>query len=195
MSAGKLDVCHEIKLDHDNVRDLFSRFQSASAQDERASIANTLIREMAIHSDAEEISVYNEYSKIGLGHEGEHNKEEHAQVKKLVYDADMSHTSSQGYDEILGKAFNAFITHAQEEEEEQFPKIKAALSPEDNDKMARSFLKARTMVPSRPHPVAPQTGGVAQKAVGGLGSVHDKIVEKIGGREFVDLKHTHPESF
>jgi hypothetical protein len=67
-----LDVAKEIKLDHDNVRDLFARymppilvsiyssclpsslsFTAATAVDEKAAIANTLIREMAIHSDAE----------------------------------------------------------------------------------------------------------------------------------------------
>ncbi|KZP18685.1 hypothetical protein FIBSPDRAFT_828958 [Athelia psychrophila] len=195
MSAGKLEITHEIKIDHDNVRDLWSRFQSANGDEERASIANTLIREMAIHSDAEEISVYNEYPKLGLGDAQQHSKEEHAQVKKLVYDADMSHPTTQGYDDVLGKAVTAFVGHAQEEEDHDFPKIKAALSPEDSDKLARSFLKARNTVPTRPHPVAPQTGGIAQKAAGGVGSLHDKIVEKIGGREFVDLKYTHPESF
>jgi hypothetical protein len=49
------------------------------------------------------------------------------------------------------------------------------------------------MVPTRPHPAAPQTGGIAQKAAGLQGSLHDKIVEKLGNRQFVDLKYTHPE--
>jgi hypothetical protein len=48
-----LDVAHEIKLDHDNVRDLYARFTAATAVDEKAAIANTMIREMAIHADAE----------------------------------------------------------------------------------------------------------------------------------------------
>jgi hypothetical protein len=61
--------------------------------------------------------------------------------------------------------------------------------------MAREFLKARTMVPQRPHPKAPQTGGVAQKAAGTFGSVHDKIVEKLEGREYVELKYRHPATF
>lgn len=40
------------KLDHDNVRDLWARYQKATHQLERRAIANTLIREMAVHSDA-----------------------------------------------------------------------------------------------------------------------------------------------
>jgi hypothetical protein len=67
-----LNFADEIKIDHDNVRDLMQRcvpnrmcnagdiysavqcrFKAATSQDEKAAIANTMIREMAIHSDAE----------------------------------------------------------------------------------------------------------------------------------------------
>ena len=42
-----------MKLDHDNVRDPFERFQATSDKIQKAKIANTLIREMAVHIDAE----------------------------------------------------------------------------------------------------------------------------------------------
>ena len=48
-----LDVSQEIELDHDNVRDLWARYLVATHQPVRRAIANTLIREMAVHSDAE----------------------------------------------------------------------------------------------------------------------------------------------
>lgn len=57
---------------------------------------------------------------------------------------------------------------------------------------ARAFLAARKKVPSRPHPAAPQTGGVVQKLAGLQASVHDKIVEGLTSRHFVDLKYEHP---
>jgi hypothetical protein len=50
------------------------------------------------------------------------------------------------------------------------------------------------MVPSRPHPWAPQSGGMAQKAAGMQGKLHDKVIETVLGRDFVDvkdLKHQH----
>jgi hypothetical protein len=47
-------------------------------------------------------------------------------------------------------------------------------------------------VPSRPHPAAPQSGGAAQKLAGMQASLTDKVVEKLGKREFVDLKFAHP---
>lgn len=70
-SAGWLDVTKEIKIDHDNVRDLFDRcvcvlagtciafaqnkyrYKAATSLNDKKLIANTLIREMSIHGDAE----------------------------------------------------------------------------------------------------------------------------------------------
>ncbi|KAI0372953.1 hypothetical protein BV20DRAFT_939052 [Pilatotrama ljubarskyi] len=194
-ASNTLDVTHEIKIDHDNVRDLFDRYKSATDLNEKTTIANTLIREMAIHGDAEEISVYNDYGALGLGDTASHNKEEHAEIKKLVYDADATRMTKAEYDEVLQKAVTAFLTHAKEEEDEQHPLIRQKLTPEQNDKIARAFLKARTMVPSRPHPWAPQTGGIAQKAAGLQGAFHDKVIETVEGRQFVDLKYQHPSEF
>ncbi|KAI0647354.1 hypothetical protein C8Q79DRAFT_1009458 [Trametes meyenii] len=194
-ASSPLDVTHEIKLDHDNVRDLFERYEATTDLSEKASIANTLVREMAVHGDAEEVSVYNDYASLGLGDTVAHNKEEHAEIKRLVYDADATRTSKPEFDAVLQKAVTAFLTHAKEEEDEQHPLIRQKLSAEQNDSMARAFLKARKMVPTRPHPWAPQTGGVAQKAAGLQGAFHDKVVETVEGRHFVDLKFQHPSEF
>ncbi|KAF9262558.1 hypothetical protein L218DRAFT_903474 [Marasmius fiardii PR-910] len=190
-----LNIATEIKLDHDNVRargQLSSLFKAATTKDEKGILANTLIREMAIHSDAEEITLYNEFKKYGLGETAEHNKEEHAEVKRLVYEADDASLDDPNYDQTMTKAVTNFIKHAEEEEASQLPMMTSKLSPEQNDAIAREFIKARGMVPTRPHPSAPQTGGVAQKAVGMKGKFHDKIVEVLGRRKFTDLKYSHP---
>jgi len=189
--ATNLDVAEQIKIDHDNVRDLFSRYQStpASDVDQRAMIVNTLIREAAIHSDAEEMSVYKALPKDVH----EHDKAEHAEVKRLMYEADSKSIKKEDYDSVLTRAVQAFLAHAEEEERDQLPNLVKGVSAEENHKMATDFLKARKMVPTRPHPAAPQTGGSAQKVAGMQGTVHDKIIESLEGRKFVDLKFTHPE--
>ncbi|KAJ8083349.1 hypothetical protein PM082_009221 [Marasmius tenuissimus] len=212
-TTGQLDIAREIKLDHDNVRDLFERFKLATSKDEKGIIANTLIREMAVHSDSEEISVYNDLGKYGLEDTASHNREEHAEVKKLVYAADDASIDQADYDQIMGRAVTAFLEHAKEEEEQQLPKLVSKLKPGESDvcavssfltrmvkanlvlfkALAREFLKARVKVPSRPHPSAPVSGGVAQKAAGMQGKFHDKIIETLGRRKFTDVKYAHPE--
>lgn len=55
---------------------------------------------------------------------------------------------------------------------------------------ARSFLKSRTVVPTRPHPAAPQSGGMAQQAAGMMSKPADETVNAM--RKFVEIKFVHP---
>ncbi|KZT70423.1 hypothetical protein DAEQUDRAFT_810601 [Daedalea quercina L-15889] len=148
-SAQLLDVTTEIKLDHDNVRELFQRYKSTTDAATKRAIANTLLREIAVHSDAEEASVYNDYAAVGLGSVATHNKEDHAAVKRLVSAAGAHGFDKAGYDDVLAKAFAAFDTHAREEETDQLPTLRQKLSAQDSDRIARAFLRARTTVPQK----------------------------------------------
>jgi hypothetical protein len=51
------------------------------------------------------------------------------------------------------------------------------LSTEEKASLAKDFLKAREMAPSRPHPSAPQHGGAGQKIMGTLGEYRFEITE------------------
>ncbi|KAI0655929.1 hypothetical protein C8Q70DRAFT_922774 [Cubamyces menziesii] len=180
MTNAMLDVTKEIKIDHDNVRDLFDRFKAATDLKQKVILANTLVREMAIHGDAEEASVYNDYSVLGLGDTAAHNKEEHEEIKRLVLDAGKTSVDKPEYGTVIERAVTTFLTHAKEEEDEQHPIMRARLSPENSDKLARTFLKARKVVPTRS-----QASSLAQKAAG--------AAEAVTGREFADLRFAHPE--
>lgn len=57
----------------------------------------------------------------------------------------------------------------QDEENNQYKQLSAKLTTEEKANLARDFIKAREMAPSRPHPSAPQSGGVGQKVMGTLG--------------------------
>ncbi|KAJ8081871.1 hypothetical protein AAF712_004770 [Marasmius tenuissimus] len=192
-SALVLDLAKEITLDHENVRDLFQRFQAAKNKEEKAPIANTLIREIAVHGDAEEMSVYNDLVQYGLENVADHNREEHLEVKRMVYEAENASIDSPDYDEIMSRAVTTFLKHSEEEEKDHLPKLVAALSPEENDALARKFLGTRMKVPSRVHPSAPVSGGIGQKAAQLQAMFHDKIVETINQRQFVEVKYAHPE--
>ncbi|CAL1707774.1 unnamed protein product [Somion occarium] len=160
-AKGLMDVAQEIKIDHDNIPVSY----------EEKLVANTLIREISIHGDAEEIYVYNDYQKLGLHDAAMHSKEDHAEVKKLIFRDEHIAASHEHHDDIMADSVNAFFAHGQEEETTRHPTLREKLSPEDNDKLARAFLKAREMVPTRPHPLAPQTDGTLQKAMGVYGHV------------------------
>jgi len=191
MASQRLDILEQIKIDHGNIRDLYARYQATPASDlnQRSMIVNTLIREAAIHSDAEELSVYRSLPLHTL----EHDKEEHAEIKRLMYEADVASVKSTEFDSILGRAVSAFLLHADEEERDQLPQLIRELTPEENSKLTLEFLETRKMVPTRPHPSAPQSGGAVQMVAGLGGSVQDKLIELVQGRKFVELKFQYPE--
>lgn len=62
----------------------------------------------------QEVSAYNVFRKHGLGALVDHDLEEHHTIKQLAYKADTTLFSNEQYDEILIKAAQAFITHAEE---------------------------------------------------------------------------------
>lgn len=186
-----LDVYSEVTLDHNNVKDLYTRYKSASSNEEKSTLVNTIIRELATHSEAEEVSVYNVLEQKGLIKEGKELRDEHEQLEKVLYSVDWTKVDSSEFAPKFEHAIQLFIQHSDREEEEVLKQLEGKLSPEENDKLAREFLAKRHVVPTRPHPVAPQSGGLVQKVLGMATKPHDKILETLQGRSFADLKFQH----
>ncbi|KAI0747827.1 hypothetical protein C8Q80DRAFT_1168662, partial [Daedaleopsis nitida] len=66
LTTMSLNIVDIIKTDHDNVRDLFQKFKAATDTD-KVAIGNTILREMSVHGDAEDASLYNTFEQKGLG--------------------------------------------------------------------------------------------------------------------------------
>ncbi|KDN41576.1 hypothetical protein RSAG8_07377, partial [Rhizoctonia solani AG-8 WAC10335] len=192
-----LDYYNEILVDHNNVRDLHKRFIAAyKNKDENlivmSKIANTIVHEAALHSDGEELSIYKVLDAHGLHDAAEKDREEHQQVKQAMSQIDSNSVSSLGIDEfanVVETACQLFIKHAEDEENDQYKQLSAKLSNEENAVLAKDFLKAREMAPSRPHPSAPQHGGAGQKLMGAMAKPVDAAVT--ASRHLVDLKYQH----
>lgn len=139
-------------------------------------------------SSPAEVSANNAFRNHCVGHLVDRDLEEHHAIKQLAYKADTSMyaTDPQAYDDVLNAAVQAFVAHADEEERDQLPLLTAKLSTEENDAEARKFLAARKAAPERPHPLAPQSGGLLHQAAALQSKVHDKILTSLQGRQYVD---------
>ncbi|TFK53970.1 hypothetical protein OE88DRAFT_1732709 [Heliocybe sulcata] len=133
------DVLATIKADHDNVKSLFGKYKAATGT-EKVTLAKTLIAEIKAHSAAEDASIYADYSKFGLN--AASNKQEHAQINKMVADA----ASASSDDAVVTKAVTTFIAHSDEEESQQWPAIKAKLSSSESASLATQFMSAKKSV-------------------------------------------------
>ncbi|KAG9120539.1 hypothetical protein FRC07_003928 [Ceratobasidium sp. 392] len=193
-----LDYYNEIMVDHNNVRDLHKRFTEAHrSRDEKLmnDIANTIVHEAALHSDGEELSIYKVLDKHDLHDAAEKDRAEHQQVKQAMSHVDSNSVSSLGIDEYANaveKACRLFIQHAENEENVQYKQLSTELTEAEKADLARDFLKAREMAPSRPHPSAPQGGGIGQKLMGTMAKPVDAAISSM--RDFVDLKYKHADA-
>ncbi|GAA5865575.1 hypothetical protein JCM8547_007654 [Rhodosporidiobolus lusitaniae] len=188
-----LDTYSEVITDHNNVKDLYSRYKRATSDEEKSTLVNTIIRELATHSEAEEVSVYNVLESKGLVSDSKVLRDEHEELEKILWSVDWTKVSAEEFAPKFDKAIQLFIQHSDREEEDVLKKLATQLSPEENDKIARDFLAKRHVVPTRPHPAAPQSGGVMQKVLGMATKPHDKILETLQGRHFADLKYQHEQ--
>jgi hypothetical protein len=68
-----------------------------------------------------------------------HDAEEHHEIKRLVYDADITRPGHD-LDNILSKAFHAFDAHAKEEESGILSQMGKALKPEEKDVRRASYF-------------------------------------------------------
>ena len=51
---------------HDNIRDLSARFGNGNTSVEKLAIANTIVREIVMHQEAEELTLYPMFKKKGM---------------------------------------------------------------------------------------------------------------------------------
>ncbi|KAL9933311.1 hypothetical protein V8E36_008029 [Tilletia maclaganii] len=195
--TGKLDLLSEVKIDHENIADLRRRFDEAHKIDDKTllgRVATTLVEQASVHSDGEEMSVYKKLDEKGLHAIAEHDREEHQEVKqafKAVDDILLSITEPDltEFFRHVRNATDLFSKHA-DDEKIQCSKLIAKMTEDENDAAARDFLKARKMAPTRPHPSAPQHGGITQKVAGAAAKPFDAMINS--WRETVPLKYEHP---
>jgi hypothetical protein len=83
-----------------------------------------------------------------------------------------------GFDDRMRELIAEVRHHVQEEEGELFPAIRQALSEEDLRELGERMERARSMVPTRPHPNAPTSPG-AKAAAGPPVALIDRIRDAI----------------
>lgn len=130
----------------------------------------------------------------GMSQIAEKDRKNHQEVKQAMAELSSHGISTVGLDVYAKRVVDAcqlFLHHAVEEETDQLPRLCQTLSERDQEKAINDFLQARKMAPTRPHPSAPQWGGVAQQAMGAVGKAADVAMDM--GRNFVDLKHHHSD--
>lgn len=177
------DVVDILTRDHRDMLELIGRIRSAPDAEGRRDLADTLIAEVMRHSVAEEMHVYPVVEKhVPNGaEEVEHDKEEHdeiVQVMKRLEDAD---AAQPAFLDLVRELEEQLRHHVDDEETEQFPKLRAHVPGADLAELGTKVEHAKKLAPTRPHPHAPHSE-LFHKSIGaGVGMV-DRLRDKLTGR-------------
>ena len=175
-----IDVIDELTTDHREALELLDRTASITDDDERRELADTVISEVVRHSVSEEMYVYpamREYLPDGEQVVA-HDVEEHQQLERVMKQLEAVPASEARFEQLVQEMTEKLRHHAQDEETQQFPRLRAQVPREELVKLREKVDAAKKLAPTRPHPEAPRSE-LFHKLVGpGVGLV-DRLRDKL----------------
>lgn len=160
-----------LREDHRAVNKLFNEFSATGdrAHAARRRLADKIITELSIHAGIEETVLYPR-ARAALPKANDdvlEALEEHHIVKTTCAELEKMQPGDERFAAKMQVLIENVKHHIEEEETELFPKLRKAFSREDLVVMGEDMRAAKRVVPTRPHPNAPDEppGNIAAAAV------------------------------
>jgi hemerythrin superfamily protein len=146
------DVIDLLLRQHVEIRELFTEMETATG-DHRRDTFRSLVRLLAVHETAEE-EVTHPAARSGENGNAivEARLSEEHDAKELLSELDKVGPDGAGFDAKLVRLREAVLDHAEHEEREEFPRLRAMYDPEQLHTMAKAARVAEATAPTRPHP-------------------------------------------
>lgn len=146
------DVITLLERQHQEIRALFTQLETADG-DTRRDVFHRLVRLLAVHETAEE-EVVHPAARDAQGGDAVVDArigEEH-RAKELLSTLDKMGLDAEGFDLLLLQLRDDVLAHAEHEEREEFPLIRASCSADQLRSMAKVVKAAEAVAPTQPHP-------------------------------------------
>ncbi len=173
------DAVALLLLQHDQIRRLLDEVET-SAGSRQAEAFERLRRLLAVHETAEEEIVH-----PLLRHSFEHGHQviqdrldEERRSKRMLRDLEKMGTSAPSFEPMFARFRSAVIEHADREEREEFPALRARGRSELRG-MAAAIKAAEAMAPTHPHPGVETA--VRNIVVGVVAAVTDRTRDLVRG--------------
>jgi hemerythrin superfamily protein len=150
-----------LKNDHKTVEDLFKRFEKLGprAVKSKQDLVERIVRELSIHAAIEEMVFYPAIREVvDKGDVDDmvlESLEEHHIVKWVLAELDGMSAEQERYDAKVTVLMENVRHHVEEEEKDLFPKVSKLLGKPRLDDLGEAMAKAKTTVPTHPHPRSP----------------------------------------
>ncbi|MGC5305558.1 hemerythrin domain-containing protein [Micromonospora zamorensis] len=156
--ADDQDVVDILVADHREVETIFVELETRQGTPEhRRQLVDVVIAELVRHTVAEETYVYPTVRKaLPDGDEiADHDITEHADAEQAMKDIESVDPADPRFEELLTHLTSTIRHHVQDEENELFPRLRAATAREELVELAGKVTAFKKIAPTRPHPNAP----------------------------------------
>jgi hemerythrin-like domain-containing protein len=153
-----------LKQQHDEVKELFKRFEAAEDESEKQELFEQIADDFAAHGEIEEKIFYPAVYVGQLKENLQEAVEEHLAAKRVVADLLEMEPSDEQFDPKMKVLKELIEHHVEEEEEELFPLVRQNFAREEleslGDQMEQMFEKLqqsepREAIPSQTDRAAP----------------------------------------
>ncbi|MFI9155295.1 hemerythrin domain-containing protein [Streptomyces sp. NPDC053367] len=179
------NVIDELMTDHREVEDLFARIEALPSGDrnQRKMYADQVTMELVRHSVAEEAYLYPAVREHIAGGDAmaDRELEDHAKAERIMKDLEGCEADDPEFDRLMGDLMTEIRAHVADEEQNLFPMLRAACSPETLDDLGDKVRTAKKTAPTRPHPSAPDKPPANKLLAPGMGLV-DRMRDALTGR-------------
>lgn len=182
-TTGDPDVVDILTTDHREVLDLIGETKGAEDPGQKRDMADTITAELVRHSVAEEMFVYPAMRKhLPNGDDiVKHDTEEHQELEEALKALEGIGGDKAEFTPALTRVEELLRHHANDEETEQFPQLRANIPRHDLVEMGKKVEAAKAAAPTRPHPSSPHSE-LFHKTVGpGVGMI-DKLRDALTSR-------------
>ncbi|WP_187107732.1 hemerythrin domain-containing protein [Sphingomonas xanthus] len=144
LSASKGDWSESLAAEHTAVEKLFDAMLATDDGDKykRALLLTQLSHALDKHAYAEEHVIYPKLRETGDESFAEHLENDHGAVKEFLYRLSKMSSEDPAWRETVGAFRNVVLLHAEEEEKQIFPALRAKLSDDDNARLTKDVNKA-----------------------------------------------------
>jgi hemerythrin superfamily protein len=177
-----MDIIELLVQDHHEVNALFGRFKQSSKPETQSELAKEIVRELSIHAAIEEQFVYPMVRRKVDDGDGlaDHAIDEHQEVKNLLSDIEKLNPDQAEFGKTMEQVISSVTEHVEEEEGELLPKLRDTTTAESREKVGSLAEKAKSLVPTHPHPLVPGTA-TAQLLAGPWAGMADRLRDLLAG--------------
>ncbi|MGW7435291.1 hemerythrin domain-containing protein [Streptomyces sp. NPDC054849] len=178
------DVIAELTTDHREVEEIFGKIEALPSGDARRKHhADQVIMELVRHSVAEESYLYPAVRKQLPNGDAlaDRELEDHATAERTMKDLEGCDADDPRFDTLMMRLMAEIREHVADEEENLFPQLRTACTPEMLGELGDKVRTAKKTAPTRPHPSAPDTPPANKLLAPGVGLV-DRLRDMMSGR-------------